>query len=116
VKALRDLGCLLVVLLGLLWLAAPSAKTTAQAAVDTVNPAAWVVPPPAKASLEQMPVVQITSRVLVVAYYPWRHGVTSRTCAFAQALHQPTNWQACVLLGNIREQQRALLFPFHEFG
>ena len=115
-KALRDLGYIIGLLTGLLWLSATHDAPIAQPEEGALHAAQWVMPPFPEALLDQKPVVQLLQQV------PYSTGLRAPAHAhntdraLVQQFGRSNQRQQFVLQGMREAFRREILYPFHAFG
>ncbi|MBA4302851.1 MAG: hypothetical protein C0424_01355 [Sphingobacteriaceae bacterium] len=115
-KALRDLGSLLVVLLGLLWLGAEPQTTLSQVENGTLTSAQWVMPPFPDAVLEQKPAVQWLQQLPGFSHLRSPSQLRTADWPLVQLGAYTANKLQLCLHGQLQQLHRVRLYPFHEFG
>lgn len=115
-KALRDLGVLLVLLLGMLWLAASPEAVHPPESNGVVQAAQLQMPPVPDALVEHLPALQFPVRSQALSMQLWGGHTAQLSAHFLQGLSAPDNWQQVRLHGRLQQLQQHRLYPFHEFG
>jgi len=116
VKALRDLGVLLVLFLGMLWLAASPEAPQQPESNGVVAAAQLEMPPVPDALIEQLPALKLPVRSQALSIQLWNGHSAQLSAHFLQGLSAPDNWQQVRLHGRLQQLQQHRLYPFHEFG
>lgn len=115
-KALRDLGLLLLVLLGLFWLGGEPQAGLAPIENGTLTSAQWVLPPFPDALLEQKPVVQLSQHLPVISALRAPSQPQTAHGSLAQLWSYTASNEHRCLQGRLQQLHRIRLYPFHEFG
>ena len=115
-KALRDLGCLLLVMLGLLWLGAEPQAGLSQTENGTLTSAQWVMPPFPDAVLEEKPAVQLLQQLPGFSALRLPSQLHAADWSLVQLNAYTANSLQLCLHGRLQQLHRVRLYPFHEFG
>jgi hypothetical protein len=116
VKALRDLGILLLLLLGMLWLGAEPQCSSAPVDNGTLASATWLMPPFPDALLEQQPAVQLLQQVPGAPVWRASCDPHQAQAALLHSFESGRRTQQLRLQGRLQLLHRVKLYPFHEFG
>lgn len=115
-KALRDLGVLLLLLLGMLWLAAVPDQEQQYVPNGVVESAQLELPPVPEALLERLPSLQLPLRAQAFGIEAWSGATAVIPAGLLQKCSAPGSWQQVRLHGQLQLLQQCRLYPFHEFG
>lgn len=115
-KALRDLGILLLVLLGMLWLGAEPQCTSAPVDNGTLASATWLMPPFPDALLEQQPAVQLLQQIAGATELRTSCDLQKAQAGILHSFESKRGAQQLRLQGRLQLLHRVKLYPFHEFG
>lgn len=115
-KALRDLGILLLVLLGMLWLGAEPQCSSAPVDNGTLASATWLMPPFPDALLEQQPAVQLLQQISGATALRASCDLQKAQANVLHSIESNRSTQQLRLQGRLQLLHRVKLYPFHEFG
>lgn len=115
-KALRDLGILLLVLLGMLWLGAEPQCSSAPMNNGTLASATLLMPPLPDALLEQQPAVQLLQQMPGASALRASCDLHKAQADVLHSFQGKRSTQQLRLQGRLQLLHRVKLYPFHEFG
>lgn len=115
-KALRDLGCIVLLLSGLLWLSAANDAPMPQAEEGALHAAQWVMPPFPEALLDQKPAVPFLQQVPYSSGFRVPAHAHNTDRALVQQFGRSNQRQQYGLKGVRQALRREILYPFHAFG